>query len=108
MRLRACALHKDMQAPCQLHTLPPRSSPPPIPPPTHPPTPPLSFRYAGVLSAVGIHMADIVQEAQEPCAQALGPATMPRLGERLALLEGTAAGKLRKQARGARWERGAW
>ena len=29
-------------------------------------------RYAGVLSAVGIHLADIVQEAQEPAAATLG------------------------------------
>jgi N-methylhydantoinase A/oxoprolinase/acetone carboxylase beta subunit len=31
-----------------------------------------SCRYAGILSAVGIHLADIVQEAQEPAAVALG------------------------------------
>ncbi|GAX85880.1 hypothetical protein CEUSTIGMA_g13296.t1 [Chlamydomonas eustigma] len=28
-------------------------------------------RFAGILSAVGIHLADIVQEAQEPCAATL-------------------------------------
>ncbi|EFJ47592.1 hypothetical protein VOLCADRAFT_61291, partial [Volvox carteri f. nagariensis] len=30
-------------------------------------------RYAGVLSAVGIHLADVVAEVQEPAAASLGP-----------------------------------
>ena len=34
-------------------------------------------KYAGILSAVGIHLADIVQEAQEPCAATLGHADSP-------------------------------
>ena len=33
-----------------------------------------AHRFAGILSAVGIHLADIVQEAQEPCAASLGNA----------------------------------
>lgn len=34
--------------------------------------PPPVRRYAGILSAVGIHLADVVQEGQEPAAAQLG------------------------------------
>lgn len=40
-------------------------------------------RYAGVLSAVGIHLADIVSEAQEPAAAALDAQALPGLEARL-------------------------
>jgi N-methylhydantoinase A/oxoprolinase/acetone carboxylase beta subunit len=46
---------------------------PPTPPPPYPPT-----SYAGILSAVGIHLADIVAEAQEPAAVSLGAAEVRR------------------------------
>lgn len=54
-------------------------------------------RYAGVLSAVGIHLADIVQEAQEPTATELSPDTLPELSQRLDTLAAAAVGKLRAQ-----------
>lgn len=61
----------------------------PLPPPPH--------RYAGILSAVGIHLADIVQEAQEPTATTLGPESLPELSRRLGGLAAAAVGKLRAQ-----------
>ncbi|WIA16218.1 hypothetical protein OEZ85_012930 [Tetradesmus obliquus] len=54
-------------------------------------------RYAGVLSAVGIHLADIVTEAQEPAAASLAPQELPGLAARLEALAGSAADKLRAQ-----------
>lgn len=56
----------------------------------HAPSPARSHhhRFAGILSAVGIHLADIVQEAQEPAAAELAPAQLPGL---LARLDGLAA-----------------
>ncbi|KAG2488023.1 hypothetical protein HYH03_013330 [Edaphochlamys debaryana] len=59
-------------------------------------------RYAGILSAVGIHLADVVSEAQEPAAARLGPAG-PGLGPdedllaRQARLEAAAVQKLLDQ-----------
>jgi 5-oxoprolinase (ATP-hydrolysing) len=52
-------------------------------------------RYAGVLSAVGIHLADIVQEAQEPAAAQLSAAELPALAARLEVLAAAAGGQLR-------------
>lgn len=54
-------------------------------------------RYAGVLSAVGIHLADIVQEAQEPTATQLSAAAMPDLQQRLTGLAAAAVSKLEAQ-----------
>jgi N-methylhydantoinase A/oxoprolinase/acetone carboxylase beta subunit len=54
-------------------------------------------RYAGILSAVGIHLADIVQEAQEPTATQLGPDSLPDLQARLQGLAATAVGQLQAQ-----------
>jgi N-methylhydantoinase A/oxoprolinase/acetone carboxylase beta subunit len=50
-----------------------------------------------VLSAVGIHLADIVQEAQQPAAAQLGSGELPGLAARLDVLAAAAAGKLRDQ-----------
>jgi N-methylhydantoinase A/oxoprolinase/acetone carboxylase beta subunit len=50
-----------------------------------------------VLSAVGIHLADIVQEAQEPAAAQLSSGELPALAARLEGLAADAAGKLRAQ-----------
>lgn len=50
-----------------------------------------------MLSAVGIHLADLVQEAQEPAAAELTPATQPQLAARLEVLEGAAVQKLLDQ-----------
>lgn len=57
----------------------------------------LHCRYAGVLSAVGIHLADIVTEVQEPAAASLAPQELPGLAARLEALAGSAAAKLRAQ-----------
>ena len=58
-------------------------------------------RFAGILSAVGIHLADIVQEAQEPCAASLegGTAggTNAELEDRLDRLEGNVRSQLEEQ-----------
>lgn len=54
-------------------------------------------RYAGILSAVGIHLADIVQEAQEPTATQLGPDSLPDLQARLQALAASAVGQLQAQ-----------
>lgn len=54
-------------------------------------------RYAGVLSAVGIHLADIVQESQEPAAAELSSGTMRQLAERLDALQAVAVKKLQQQ-----------
>ncbi|KXZ56217.1 hypothetical protein GPECTOR_1g189 [Gonium pectorale] len=55
-------------------------------------------RYAGVLSAVGIHLADVVAELQEPAAALLGPGgPAPELLERQARLEAAAVAKLMEQ-----------
>ncbi|KAG1678987.1 hypothetical protein FOA52_013050 [Chlamydomonas sp. UWO 241] len=60
-------------------------------------------RFAGILSAVGIHLADIVAEAQEPCAAVLAPAgggpadagVMSALEATLARLEAPVAAQLK-------------
>ena len=58
-------------------------------------------RFAGILSAVGIHLADIVQEAQEPCAASLGEggggAAQADLEARLGRLEAQVLGDLKGQ-----------
>jgi hypothetical protein len=46
-------------------------------------------RFSGVLSAYGIHLADIVLERQEACASVYSPASLPALQERLSALEAT-------------------
>ncbi|KIY97611.1 5-oxoprolinase (ATP-hydrolysing) [Monoraphidium neglectum] len=58
-------------------------------------------RYAGILSAVGIHLADIVQEAQEPAAVALGSdEVLQQLASRLDALQAQATAKLEGQGFG--------
>jgi 5-oxoprolinase (ATP-hydrolysing) len=54
-------------------------------------------RYAGILSAVGIHLADIVQEAQEPTATQLSAESLPDLSGRLQALAATAVKQLQAQ-----------
>lgn len=44
-------------------------------------------RYSGILSAVGIGLAEVVKEAQEPCAAALSAASLPDLHQRLDRLQ---------------------
>jgi hypothetical protein len=63
-------------------------------------------RYAGILSAVGIHLANIVQEAQEPSAATLTDSSgvladvMQALMGRLDALEEGVRAKLTKQVGG--------
>lgn len=47
----------------------------------------LCRRYSGILSAYGLALADVVHEAQEPCALAYAPEAYARLDERMAALE---------------------
>ncbi|GAB4819425.1 hypothetical protein N2152v2_006471 [Parachlorella kessleri] len=54
-------------------------------------------RYAGILSAVGIGLAEVVQEAQEPCAVSLGESSMPELSARLDSLQQQAEARLLEQ-----------
>lgn len=68
---------------------------------------PLPPRYAGILSAVGIHLADVVAEVQEPAAATLGPdGPGPELLERQARLEQQAVDKLLQQVGG--WAGSVW
>ena len=60
----------------------------------------------GVLSAVGIHLADIVSEAQEPCACVLGaPGAAQVTLEGLDRLEAQARARLLEQVGGGGGER---
>lgn len=54
-------------------------------------------RYAGILSAVGIGLAQVVKEAQEPAAAELGPAAQPELRRRLDGLEAGVRAELAEQ-----------
>ena len=54
-------------------------------------------RYASVLSAVGIGLAQVVAEAQEPAALRLGPAAQAALEPRLAALEARVRASLAAQ-----------
>ncbi|KAM9644328.1 5-oxoprolinase [Morphnus guianensis] len=44
-------------------------------------------KYSGILSAYGLALADVVHEAQAPCALRYEPAAFPRLDGRIAALE---------------------
>ncbi|PSC69547.1 5-oxoprolinase isoform B [Micractinium conductrix] len=54
-------------------------------------------RYSGILSAVGIGLAEVVQEAQEPSAATLGADALPDLERRLDALQELAVARLRKK-----------
>ena len=54
-------------------------------------------RFSGVLSAYGIHLADIVKEKQEPAAGVYGPQSIPALEARLDALEEAAREELSAQ-----------
>ncbi|PRW57398.1 5-oxoprolinase [Chlorella sorokiniana] len=51
-------------------------------------------RYSGILSAVGIGLAEVVQEAQEPSAAVLSSEALPELNRRLDALQEQALAKL--------------
>ncbi|XP_077209596.1 5-oxoprolinase isoform X2 [Paroedura picta] len=44
-------------------------------------------KYSGILSAYGLALADVVHEAQEPCALAYAPEAFARLDERIGALK---------------------
>jgi hypothetical protein len=52
------------------------------------------YRYAGILSAYGLALADVVEEAQEPVACIYGSDTHPDLKARLDTLAGKARQRL--------------
>ncbi|KAL3135323.1 hypothetical protein ABBQ32_007517 [Trebouxia sp. C0010 RCD-2024] len=54
-------------------------------------------RYSGILSAVGIGLADVVAEEQAPAAEALDDASLEGLNKRLNALESAAKEKLVEQ-----------
>lgn len=56
-----------------------------------------SRRYSGILSAYGLALADVVHEAQAPCALRYEPAAFPRLDGRIAALEQECRDALRAQ-----------
>jgi 5-oxoprolinase (ATP-hydrolysing) len=43
-------------------------------------------KYSSILSAYGMALAEVVQEAQEPCSEALSAESLPRLQERIKVL----------------------
>ncbi|XP_076238915.1 5-oxoprolinase [Calliopsis andreniformis] len=54
-------------------------------------------KYAGILSAYGMALADVVEEAQEPCAEVYEKESFGRLEERLDALQQKVRAKLAKQ-----------
>ncbi|GBP79515.1 5-oxoprolinase [Eumeta japonica] len=57
----------------------------------------LIHKYAGILSAYGMALADVVHEAQEPCAKRYKPESFDYLDNALEKLGGTCKEKLRAQ-----------
>uniref|UniRef100_A0A8C9AQS8 5-oxoprolinase, ATP-hydrolysing n=1 Tax=Prolemur simus TaxID=1328070 RepID=A0A8C9AQS8_PROSS len=54
-------------------------------------------RHSGLLSALGLALADVVHEAQEPCALSYTPETFVQLDQRLSRLEEQCVDALRAQ-----------
>ncbi|XP_063237134.1 5-oxoprolinase [Bacillus rossius redtenbacheri] len=54
-------------------------------------------KYAGILSAYGMALADVVHEAQEPCSKLYRPDSFSYLDERLGVLEGQCREQLGQQ-----------
>ena len=57
----------------------------------------LIFRYAGILSAYGMALADVVHECQEPCASQYDEKTIQYLDGRIHTLSADCVGELMKQ-----------
>ncbi|KAL6786052.1 hypothetical protein ACKKBG_A01200 [Auxenochlorella protothecoides x Auxenochlorella symbiontica] len=57
-------------------------------------------RYSGILSAVGIGLAQVVKEAQEPAATSLSEGSLTQLHQRLDALEAEVTGQLEAQGFG--------
>lgn len=58
---------------------------------------PCPHRHSGLLSALGLALADVVHEAQEPCALPYTPETFVQLDQRLSRLEEQCVDALRAQ-----------
>ncbi|KAK0174591.1 hypothetical protein PV327_010349 [Microctonus hyperodae] len=54
-------------------------------------------KYAGILSAYGMALADVVEEAQEPCADIYEPGSFERFKNRFDILSNEVRDKLNKQ-----------
>lgn len=54
-------------------------------------------KYSSILSAYGMALAEVVQEAQEPCSEALSPESVPRLNERISVLRAQVSEALKGQ-----------
>ncbi|CAG9570659.1 unnamed protein product [Danaus chrysippus] len=57
----------------------------------------LIHKYAGILSAYGMALADVVQEEQAPCADVYKPENYPHLDEQIDTLSAVCREKLRAQ-----------
>ncbi|XP_045523846.1 5-oxoprolinase isoform X2 [Pieris brassicae] len=57
----------------------------------------LVHKYAGILSAYGMALADVVQEAQNPCALVYAPNNFAELDRQLEVLAGVCKSKLKEQ-----------
>lgn len=57
----------------------------------------LIHRYAGILSAYGMALADVVEEAQEPCAVIYNPENIPSIDSKIRVLSQKCTGMLRQQ-----------
>ncbi|KAJ3051785.1 hypothetical protein HK097_007188, partial [Rhizophlyctis rosea] len=60
----------------------------------------LIHRYSSILSAFGLHLADVVHEEQEPAAVVLSPHTVPDLRARIGKLAQTCSAVLERQGFG--------
>ncbi|GAB0094723.1 5-oxoprolinase [Sergentomyia squamirostris] len=58
----------------------------------------LVHKYAGILSAYGMALADVVNEVQEPCGLEFSPATVDRIQARLNALTEICVEKLQEQS----------
>lgn len=58
---------------------------------------PCVLRHSGLLSALGLALADAVHEAQEPCSLPYAPETFVQLDQRLSRLEEQCVDALRAQ-----------
>ena len=57
----------------------------------------ICFRYAGILSAYGMALADVVHEAQEPCAWNYSPDNFVKVDERITVLTQQCIEELQRQ-----------
>jgi 5-oxoprolinase (ATP-hydrolysing) len=58
----------------------------------------LCCRFAGILSAFGMGLADVVKEQQQPCAVLLAETAFPELASKLSHLDASVKSDLLKQS----------